>query len=160
MPDVCPDCTANGLLCAVHLRPSDPRPLTAEEDGLNAKHQPITYDDDIVPGREWCRECGQLWPCATTRLLATITVERAEKERIYAEYQRIVALENETAAERDAVRAHLVASLTDEDEIAHGEAVSMDFSGEMFGLGICAYCDKPWPCPTQSAIDRALAALR
>jgi len=50
----------------------------------------------------------------------------------------------------------LVAALTDEDEIAHGEA----WSETKGGLGVCAYCDEAWPCRTQRGIDKALTALR
>ena len=48
------------------------------------------------------------------------------------------------------------AALTDEDELAHGEAVADN--GRC--LGMCAYCDRDWPCPTQQAVDRLLAAIR
>ncbi len=52
----------------------------------------------------------------------------------------------------DVVRA----ALTDEDEIAHGEAWS---AGRGEGIGLCAYCSDSWPCRTQRGIDRLLAAL-
>jgi hypothetical protein len=45
------------------------------------------------------------------------------------------------------------AALTDEDEIAHGEAF---YDG---GLGVCAYCRNEWPCRTQQGINRLLARL-
>ena len=48
------------------------------------------------------------------------------------------------------------AALTDEYELAHGEAVADD--GRC--LGMCAYCDQDWPCHTQQAVDRLLAAIR
>jgi hypothetical protein len=56
------------------------------------------------------------------------------------------------------VRAAVVAALTNEDEIAHGEAVA-ERDGVRVALGVCAYDDDPWPCRTQRAIDRLLAVL-
>ncbi len=52
--------------------------------------------------------------------------------------------------EREAV----IAALTDENEIAHGEA----YDGKRL-MGVCAYCDDEWPCRTQQGIDRLLARL-
>ena len=53
----------------------------------------------------------------------------------------------------------VIAALTDEDEIAHGEAVVMQDS-EYVPLGLCAYCDDTWPCRTQRGIDRLLTLIR
>jgi hypothetical protein len=63
----------------------------------------------------------------------------------------ILAIERE-AGNTDALRA----ALTDEDEIAHGEAWD---DVQKRGIGVCAYCDDEWPCRTQRGIDRLLAAL-
>lgn len=60
----------------------------------------------------------------------------------------------EREAEGDALLARIRVALTDEDEIAHGEAV-----GANGGTGECAYCGDAWPCHTQRAIDRLLARL-
>lgn len=54
----------------------------------------------------------------------------------------------------------VVAALTNEDEIAHGEAWLYDGDNAGHGLGVCAYCDDKWPCRTQRGINRLLAALR
>lgn len=56
--------------------------------------------------------------------------------------------------------AAAVAALTDEDEIAHGEAVRGGNSNDpqaYEGMGVCAYCGDAWPCRTQRGIDRLLA---
>jgi hypothetical protein len=61
--------------------------------------------------------------------------------------------------QRDGLREALErvkAALTDEDEIAHGEAWSL---APLRGLGICAYCEGNWPCRTQRGIDRLLEAI-
>lgn len=50
----------------------------------------------------------------------------------------------------------VIAALTDEDEIAHGEAWD-DVRKQ--GRGFCAYDDDDWPCRTQKGIDRLLARL-
>ena len=50
----------------------------------------------------------------------------------------------------------VIASLTSEDEIAHGEAWD---DVRKVGLGSCAYCDDEWPCRTQRGIDALLARL-
>ena len=50
----------------------------------------------------------------------------------------------------------VIAALTDEDEIAHGEAWD---DVRKAGVGVCAYCDGDWPCRTQQGIDRLLARL-
>lgn len=58
----------------------------------------------------------------------------------------------------DAVRA----ALTDEDEIAHGEAVRGGDTRDprtYEGVGVCAYCGDDWPCRTQRGIERLLARL-
>ncbi len=57
----------------------------------------------------------------------------------------------------DGLRERVIAALTSEDEIAHAEAWN---EAENRGIGICAYCGHEWPCRTQQAIDRLLAALR
>lgn len=49
----------------------------------------------------------------------------------------------------------IIDALTSEDEIAHGEAYEPSHGG----LGVCAYCDREWPCRTQRAIDRLLAVI-
>ena len=56
--------------------------------------------------------------------------------------------------------AAVVAALTSEDEIAHGEAVKTDSHGGYIRLGGCAYDNEPWPCHTQRGIDRLLARIR
>jgi hypothetical protein len=33
-------------------------------------HRPVTFADDIVPGREWCDKDAQLWPCEVEQLRA------------------------------------------------------------------------------------------
>jgi len=60
------------------------------------------------------------------------------------------AAEARAAAEQQ--NAALRTALLSEDEIAHAEAY---YDGP---LGVCAYCDREWPCRTQKAIDRALSA--
>lgn len=47
-------------------------------------------------------------------------------------------------------------ALTSEDEIAHGEAWN---DMHKRGQGWCAECGDHWPCHTQRAINRLLAAL-
>lgn len=69
----------------------------------------------------------------------------------YAEHD---ARRQEREAEGDALLARIRVALTDEDEIAHGEAV-----GANGGTGECAYCGDAWPCHTQRAIDLLLARL-
>ena len=56
-------------------------------------------------------------------------------------------------------RQDVIAALTSEDEIAHGEAV-FERDGRLVQTGKCAYCDDDWPCRTQRGIDRLLASLR
>ena len=59
----------------------------------------------------------------------------------------------------DAERLDLVrAALTDEDEIAHGEAV-VERGRRRLEMNVCAYCREEWPCRTQRGIDRLLALV-
>jgi hypothetical protein len=55
---------------------------------------------------------------------------------------------------RTLARAEVIAALTSEDQIAHGEA-----SDGVRLLGECAYDDEPWPCRTQRGIDSLLSRL-
>ena len=66
----------------------------------------------------------------------------------------ICAIEQEA---RSSVITLVEAALTDENELAHGEAV-YERGGP--GLGMCAYCDEDWPCSTQQTVDRLLANLK
>ena len=52
--------------------------------------------------------------------------------------------------------APVIAALTDEDEIAHGEAVMENRRGQLLEMNVCAYCGSEWPCRTQRGIDRLL----
>jgi hypothetical protein len=59
---------------------------------------------------------------------------------------------------RDIVRR----ALTSEDEVAHGEAIRGGWTEDprsRDGMGVCAYCDAPWPCRTQQGIDRLLGIV-
>ena len=72
-----------------------------------------------------------------------------------SEYRR--GYVNGTADGRaDALRP-VLAALTSEDEIAHGEAITMRGGA---GVGVCAYCEDEWPCRTQRGIDRLLSSFR
>jgi hypothetical protein len=64
-----------------------------------------------------------------------------------------------TSASKPGLPAAVHVALTDEDEIAHGEAVFEGGDGAVVRTGKCAYDGEPWPCRTQRGIDRLLARL-
>jgi hypothetical protein len=134
--------------------------MTTEAE-IRARHVPCEADAD----GEW-PHCAmhhddiaemQPWPCDTADALRLLDEARDERDEARGFTTDYLTLYNDTKRERDAAiaraekaEAALAAvrtALTDEDEIAHGEA------------RVCAYCEAEWPCRTQQGIDRLLAAL-
>jgi hypothetical protein len=93
---------------------------------------------------------GVAWPQDVDAILA-IEAEAADNEAAIWR-SKLPAIEAQARTEALDV---VVAALTSEDELAHGEA----FEPSRGGLGVCAYCERPWPCHTQQAIDRLLSRL-
>jgi hypothetical protein len=81
---------------------------------------------------------------------------RDEHGNLIEEYHSCGCRQARAGEAEGGVRRFVIAALTDEDEIAHGEAVSGTAG---LPIGLCTYCGDDWPCRTQRGIDRLVAAL-